>query len=73
MPHKQAGHMTAPDQLQDVKLTLAKREPSTHDVMQNRSYRGSGKPVWVIAHLARVNDWDPIQRIALGPAATYAA
>ena len=40
--------MTAPDQLQDVKLTLAKREPSTHD-------------------------WDPIQRIALGPAATYAA
>ena len=24
--------MTAPDQLQDVKLTLAKREPSTHDL-----------------------------------------
>jgi len=31
MPHKQAGHMTAPDQLQNVNLTLAKMEPSTHD------------------------------------------
>ncbi len=36
--------------------------------MQNRSNRGSGKPVWVRAHQARANDWDPIQRIALGPA-----
>ena len=31
MPHQQAGHMTAPEQLQNVKLTLAKREPSIHD------------------------------------------
>ena len=28
--------MTAPDQLQDVKLTLAKREPSTHDFRPKR-------------------------------------
>ena len=36
--------------------------------MQNRSNRGSGKPVWVRAHQAREFDWDPIRRIALGPA-----
>ncbi len=36
--------------------------------MQNRSNRGSGKPVWVKAHQARAFDWDPIPRIALGPA-----
>ena len=36
--------------------------------MQNRSNRGSGKPVWVRAHQARACVWDPIQRIALGPA-----
>jgi hypothetical protein len=36
--------------------------------MQNRSNRGSGKPVWVKAHQARAIDWDPIPRIALGPA-----
>ncbi len=41
--------------------------------MQNRSNRGSGKPVWVKAHQARVGDWDPIRRIALGPAVTCAA
>jgi len=41
--------------------------------MQNRSNRGSGKPVWVRAHQARAFDWDPIQRIALGPAAMCAA
>jgi len=28
-----------------------------------------GKPVWVKAHQARAFDWDPIPRIALGPAA----
>ena len=38
------------------------------EVMQNRSNRGSGKPVWVRAHQAREFDWDPIRRIALGPA-----
>ncbi len=38
------------------------------EVMQNRSNRGSGKPVWVKAHQARAFDWDPIRRIALGPA-----
>ena len=38
------------------------------EVMQNRSNRGSGKPVWVRAHQARACVWDPIQRIALGPA-----
>ena len=27
----------------------------------------SGKPVWVMAHQARTSDWDPIQRISLGP------
>ena len=43
------------------------------EVMQHRSNRGSGKPVWVTAHQARACDWDPIQRIALGPAAMYAA
>ncbi len=36
--------------------------------MQNRSNRGSGKPVRVRAHQARAYDWDPAQRIALGPA-----
>jgi hypothetical protein len=41
--------------------------------MQNRSNRGSGKPVWVKAHQARAFDWDPIRRIALGPAAMCAA
>jgi hypothetical protein len=40
---------------------------------QNRSNRGSGKPVWVTAHQARAYDWDPIRRIALGPAAMRAA
>ena len=52
----------------NVKTNLANREPSTHEVMQNRSNRGSGKPVWVRAHQAREFDWDPIRRIALGPA-----
>ncbi len=41
---------------------------SESDVMQNRSNRGSGKPVWVKAHQARAFDWDPTRRIALGPA-----
>jgi len=41
--------------------------------MQNRSNRGLGKPVWVKAHKARAFDWDPIRRIALGPAAMCAA
>jgi hypothetical protein len=32
------------------------------DVMQTRSFRGSGKPVWVIALLkVRAFDWDPIR------------
>ncbi len=43
------------------------------DVMQNRSNRGSGKPVLATVLRARAFDWDPIPRIALGPAATYAA
>ena len=41
--------------------------------MQNRSNRGLGKPVWVKAHQAREFDWDPIRRIALGPAVMCAA
>ena len=41
--------------------------------MQNRLSRGLGKPVWVRALRARAFDWDPIPRIALGPAAVCAA
>jgi len=41
--------------------------------MQNRSSRGSGKPALARAPRARACDWDPIQRIALGPAAIRAA
>jgi hypothetical protein len=42
---------------------------SERDLIQNRSSRGSGKPGWVKAHQARAFGWDPIQLIALGPAA----
>src|SRR5580704_2116224 len=31
------------------------------DVMQIRSFRGSGEPAWVIALRVRENDWDPIR------------
>ena len=41
--------------------------------MQNRSNRGLAKPGVDTALQARVSDWDPIQRIALGPAAMCAA
>ncbi len=41
--------------------------------MQNRSNRGSGKPAIATAPRARAYDWDPTPRIALGPAAMYAA
>ncbi len=46
---------------------------SVRDVMQNRSNRGSGKPAIATAPRARGSDWDPTPRIALGPAAMYAA
>ncbi len=46
---------------------------SVSDVMQNRSNRGSGKPAIATAPRARAYDWDPTPRIALGPAAMYAA
>jgi hypothetical protein len=46
---------------------------SESDVIQDRSNRGSGKPVRVRAHQARESDWDPTRRIALGPAAMCAA
>ena len=46
---------------------------SVSDVMQNRSNRGSGKPAVATAPRARASDWGPIPRIALGPAAMYAA
>src|SRR5258708_8480891 len=42
--------------------------------MQIRSFRGSGEPVWVNAHLLSARDClGPDPRIALGPAATPAA
>ena len=46
---------------------------SVSDVMQNRSNRGLGKPDLARAPRARASDWDPTPRIALGPAAMYAA
>ncbi|MHC4708231.1 MAG: hypothetical protein ACYS8I_14220, partial [Planctomycetota bacterium] len=33
-PHRQAGHMTAPDHLHDNQKTLVSRAPSTHDPLR---------------------------------------
>src|SRR5262245_53726734 len=41
--------------------------------MQIRSFRGSGEPVWVIAHQSARFRLGPDPRRALGPAATLAA
>jgi len=43
------------------------------DVMQTRSFRGSGEPVWVSARLSASFRLGPDPRRALGPAATPAA
>src|SRR5262249_8148946 len=43
------------------------------DVMQTRSFRGSGEPAWVIASSNACDGLGPDPRRALGPAATRAA
>ena len=40
--------------------------------MRNRSTRGSGNPAVAMEPRARGFDWDPIPRLALGPAAMSA-
>ena len=43
--------MTAPDQMQNVKLTLAKREPSTHDPKRTFEKQLPGR--WIVLILRR--------------------
>src|SRR4029078_13544099 len=47
--------------------------PGQEDVMQIRSFRGSGEPVWVNALSSACERLGPDPRRALGPAATPAA
>src|SRR5438045_9640494 len=45
LPHKQAGHMTAPDQCCSNQKVLAKAAPSTHD--PRRTWRRAHSTPWI--------------------------
>ena len=59
VPRQQAGHMTAPDQFaNNVKITLANREPSTNDSKRAKNEDFGINIISIrVAVLEAVKDW----------------
>jgi hypothetical protein len=69
----QGGEVTADSGTDDMELKVLMNWRGHDDVMQTRSFRGSGEPAWVIASLNACLRLGPDPRRALWPAATPAA